>query len=317
MTCIGCDVLVSTEKKEKIKESAVAIFILAKNNWARVTISSQSAELAYYVLLSLFPILIVVGNLVPFLPIDVDAILPYVETMMPPDIFKVIKPILLQFLNSSSSSAISIGLVTAIWSSSKGFNSLQTVLNSVYGTQKRKNFIIVRVASFLIALAMIVILGAVVFIFVFGEQLIRFIQDKLSLPFDLLTDFTQLKWGVTVIVLMVIFTVIYFLVPNNRWNILYSLPGAVFATVGWLVSSQAFSLYVRFGGGNSVGYGTIGIFIVLMLWLYLVSMILLTGAFVNVMVYQYLNGVDFQNEPKKEVKMAKTSKKQRRKLNKT
>lgn len=301
-------------KSKKSREKIISVFQLAQKNWENANVSSQAAQLAYFVLLSLFPILLVAGNLIPFLPISTEEIMPYVQSAVPPDIFKLLQPILDNILHSSSGIAISFGVVTAIWSASSGFNALQQVMNNVYGTEMRKNFIVARIFSFIIALVMIVVLGSVILIFVFGEQVIRFVQEKLALNMDILSEFTSIKWVTTILVLLIVFMILYWLVPNVRWGIKYALPGAVFATVGWLLSSQAFSIYVRFQGGKSIGTGTLSIFIVLMLWLYLIATILLLGGFINVMVYHYLKEIKEPHPDDDQAIPQAKGMKQRRKL---
>lgn len=303
-------------EKEAKKAKLLKVFELAKENWTNANISSQAAQLAYYVLLSLFPVLLVAGNLIPFLPIDADQLYPYLQSSIPADIYKLLKPILDTILHSSSGTAISFGVITAIWSLSSGFNALQQVLNVVYGAKMRKNFIIARIFSFFIALVMIAVLGAVILVFVFGEQVVSLLQEKLHLNMAFFAEFTSIKWGVTIFVLLVIFIMLYWLVPNVHWGFKYTLPGAVFATIGWLISSQAFSLYVRFEGGKSIGTGTLSIFIVLMLWLYLIATILLLGGFFNVLVYHYHKEIHQPKKREAEKETRKTGKKQRRQLRK-
>ncbi|WP_267462139.1 YihY/virulence factor BrkB family protein [Carnobacterium viridans] len=123
-------------KSASFKDRFKHFLEVLKPNWARAEVSSNAAELAYFTLLSLFPILLVVANVIPLFPIDAADILPMVETAVPPDIYNVLAPILESYLNSSSGGAISIGLITSLWSASKAFNALQNVLNDVYGVEK-------------------------------------------------------------------------------------------------------------------------------------------------------------------------------------
>lgn len=263
---------------------------ILKENWERADVSSRAAELAYFVLFSLFPILIVVANVIPLLVIDVDEVLEYIQMAVPPNIYDILSPILVDFVGSSSGGVISIGLITAVWSASKAFNSLQDVINEVYGTEKRKNFILVRVASFLTQLAIVSVVGVLVFAVVFGEQILRFIQNTFAVDLSVILDLFSLSWLLMLIVLFLVFSLIYLLVPNHHVHIKYGIPGAVFASIGFIVLSQGFSLYVRFAGGDASANGTIGVVIVLMLWLYLTAMIVLLGAFVNVVYFEFKTG---------------------------
>lgn len=263
---------------------------VVKPNMERAEVSSNAAELAYFTLLSLFPILLVVANIIPLFPIKASDVLPMLETGVPPDIYNVLAPILENYLSSSSRGAISIGLITSLWAASKAFNALQNVLNSVYGVEKRENFIIVRLVSFLVQLAIVAIVGSLVFIFVFGEQILLFVQDFLRIDLGIILQILGYRWLVLFIVLTLVLTMVYFLVPNNRLNIKYAFPGAVFTTIGWLILSEAFTLYIRFAGGEAAASATFGVFIVLMVWLYLSAVILLLGGLINTIYFEYKIG---------------------------
>ena len=281
-------------KSASFKDRFKYFLEVLKPNWARAEVSSNAAELAYFTLLSLFPILLVVANVIPLFPINAADILPMVETAVPPDIYNVLAPILESYLNSSSGGAISIGLITSLWSASKAFNALQNVLNDVYGVEKRNNFIIVRLVSFLVQLAIVAIVGAVIFVFVFGEFILLFIEDFVGIDLDFILQIFSFKWLVLFIVLILIITMVYFLVPNHRLHIKYAFPGALFTTIGWMVLSQAFTLYVQFAGGEAAASATFGVFIVLMLWLYLSAIILLLGELINTVYFEIKIGKSVQ-----------------------
>ncbi|MGY0400693.1 YihY/virulence factor BrkB family protein [Carnobacterium jeotgali] len=283
-------VLTTDIKQASFKDKFKSLIEVVKPNWARAEVSSNAAELAYFTLLSLFPILLVVANIIPLFPINAADILPMLETAVPPDIYTVLAPVLENYLSSSSGGAISIGLITSLWSASKAFNALQNVLNDVYGVEKRNNFIIVRLVSFLVQLAIVAIVGALIFIFVFGEQILLFIQDFIGIDLSLVLQVFGYKWLVLLVVLILVITMVYFLVPNHRLHIKYALPGAIFATVGWLILSQAFTLYVKYAGGEAAASATFGVFIVLMLWLYLSAIILLIGGLINTIYFEFKTG---------------------------
>nr|WP_324199212.1 YihY/virulence factor BrkB family protein [Carnobacterium viridans] len=153
---------------------------------------------------------------------------------------------------------------------------------------------IVRLVSFLVQLAIVAIVGVLIFVFVFGEFILLFIEDFVGIELDFILQIFSLKWLVLFIVLILIITMVYFLVPNHRMHIKYALPGAVFATIGWMVLSQAFTLYVQFAGGEAAASATFGVFIVLMLWLYLSAIILLLGALINAVYFEIKTGKSVQ-----------------------
>ncbi|MBC1911601.1 YihY/virulence factor BrkB family protein [Listeria booriae] len=271
------------QTKTKLKQ----VGEIAKTNWKNARVTSHAAQLTFYILLSILPMMLVFGNLIPLLPIPKEEIYNTLQTFMPPEVYDILHPVIESMLTNASGTAISLGLITAIWSASKCFSALQEVLNIVYQAPDRKNFIVTRIMSFLMMLVIIVVLGAVVFVFAFGEQIVTFLQDQLDLKLDALADLGATKWFITPIFLFILFLIIYWLVPNVKWKIRKSVIGALFATIGWLAATELLSAYVSFQGDKILGFGSLSIMIVIMLWLYFVSIILLLGAFINVIIDSY------------------------------
>ncbi|MBC2117639.1 YihY/virulence factor BrkB family protein [Listeria booriae] len=271
------------QTKTKLKQ----VGEIAKTNWKSARVTSHAAQLTFYILLSILPMMLVFGNLIPLLPIPKEEIYNTLQTFMPPEVYDILRPVIESMLTNASGTAISLGLITAIWSASKCFSALQEVLNIVYQAPDRKNFIVTRIMSFLMMLVIIVVLGAVVFVFAFGEQIVTFLQDQFDLKLDALADLGATKWFITPIFLFILFLIIYWLVPNVKWKIRKSVIGALFATIGWLAATELLSAYVSFQGDKILGFGSLSIMIVIMLWLYFVSIILLLGAFINVIIDSY------------------------------
>ncbi|MBC1318318.1 YihY/virulence factor BrkB family protein [Listeria booriae] len=271
------------QTKTKLKQ----VGEIAKTNWKNARITSHAAQLTFYILLSILPMMLVFGNLIPLFPIPKEEIYNTLQTFMPPEVYDILHPVIESMLTNASGTAISLGLITAIWSASKCFSALQEVLNIVYQAPDRKNFIVTRIMSFLMMLVIIVVIGAVVFVFAFGEQIVTFLQDQLDLKLDALADLGATKWFITPIFLFILFLIIYWLVPNVKWKIRKSVIGALFATIGWLAATELLSAYVSFQGDKILGFGSLSIMIVIMLWLYFVSIILLLGAFINVIIDSY------------------------------
>ncbi|MBC1798733.1 YihY/virulence factor BrkB family protein [Listeria booriae] len=271
------------QTKTKLKQ----VGEIAKTNWKNARITSHAAQLTFYILLSILPMMLVFGNLIPLFPIPKEEIYNTLQTFMPPEVYDILHPVIESMLTNASGTAISLGLITAIWSASKCFSALQEVLNIVYQAPDRKNFIVTRIMSFLMMLVIIVVLGAVVFVFAFGEQIVTFLQDQFDLKLDALADIGATKWFITPIFLFILFLIIYWLVPNVKWKIRKSVIGALFATIGWLAATELLSAYVSFQGDKILGFGSLSIMIVIMLWLYFVSIILLLGAFINVIIDSY------------------------------
>lgn len=272
------------------KMDVYEIFTITKKHFLRAEIGRQSAELAYYILLALFPMLLALANVIPFLPLPTDRILEYAELAVPDEIDQVLLPVLEGYLRGGSGGAISFGVFLSFWPASKAFSVFQNVLNQVYDAKPRKNFIIKRIFSFLSTLLFVTLLGVVSFIFVFGREILELVQSLFSVDIlGLITAFEQVRWIMAFSVLITILAFVYYFVPNVKWALKYALPGAVTATIGFLLISQLFSYYISVAGTASIGTETIGVFIVLMIWLYLLGNVFILGGVVNVIYYDYMH----------------------------
>lgn len=277
------------EKKIPHKNKLVRFIQLAQSNWERASVTQSAAEMAYFLLLSLFPILLVIANIIPLLPFDPNEVLSLVADFVPQDIYSVIEPIIEGYLASGSGGAISIGLIAAIWSASKVITTLRRVLDEVYGSEQTSNFIVGRILSLLTMIAILLVIGLALFIFIFGEQILFFVEESIGISIPFIQEFLLLRYVVLIAILFLVFLIVYWFVPNHSLTFKYSYQGAIFATIGWLILTQGFSTYVNLAGGDAVANATFGAFIVLMLFLYLSSMIILLGALMNAMIFEWKN----------------------------
>lgn len=297
------------EKKIPHKNKIVRIVKIVQSNWERAAVSQNAAEMAYFVLLSLLPILLVVANVIPLFPMDTAEILNMVQTAIPADIYSVLEPTLESYLESASGGAISFGLLAAIWSASKVITILRRVLDEVYGSFQTKNFIVARILSLVVMMGILLVIGMAVFAFVFGEQILRFIQDTFAFEIPFIQEFLVLRWVILIAILFAVFLIVYRYIPNHSLSIKYAYPGAIFASLGWVVLTQGFSLYISFAGGDDIANATFGAFIALMLFLYLSGMVVLLGALFNAMIFEWKNRQsveDYEKERRDKKELKKT-----------
>ncbi|MGC6768422.1 YihY/virulence factor BrkB family protein [Enterococcus sp. LJL128] len=252
-------------------------------------IGNTSVVVAYYLLLSLFPLLITIGNLLPYLRIDPNTVLPYVAEIIPETIFNDLKPAIKSLLTQSSGGLLSISALATLWSASQSINALQTAMNKAFGVEPRKNIIIVRLVSLVVIVLFLVSLVGVVVVLGLGQNILEFLEPFVHIPTDFLDTFEALKWPVTALGLFLVLSLIYLVVPNVKLKSRSVLPGAVFATIGWLLLSQVFGIYITYFSSRVSGYQIIGSFIVLMLWLNFAATIIVLGGIVNAVVEDYLS----------------------------
>lgn len=259
-------------------------------------INDAAVVVAFWELLSLFPLIIFAGNVVPLLHIDGQNILDYVVTAVPPPITKQILPIARHFVPHGSSGLLSIGAIGTWWAGSRGVNALKRMMDRTYGVLGQQNAILLRMISLFMTVLLAIALVMIVVIFSFGQQVLDWITPLLNIPVNLPHLFGTLKWPVTAVVVFLMLILIYYLLPNVKLRLRSVVPGALLTTVGWLLLSQLFSLYVRYFAQTVLSYGTIGFFIVLLLWLDFSAWIMMFGAMINVVVqYTFFGEVERNN----------------------
>jgi membrane protein len=240
-----------------------------------------SAQLAYYFLLALFPMLIFLTSLVGFLPDVQQSIFKGVGRIFPPQTMNIITETMQDIVTNRSGKLLSFGILGTIWAASGGVEALMGTLNLAYHVKEWRSFWKVR----LIAIGLTVMLS---FLIISGTVLIMFV-DKFSVWAAALLGLEKsfaLFWAVAeyffgLFLLLIGIEVIYYFAPNIklRWRLV--TPGGLFSLIALIVSSHLFSLYLRYGPSYSVTYGSLGAVIVLMLWLYLMGMTLLIGGEIN------------------------------------
>ncbi|WP_207696792.1 membrane protein [Enterococcus sp. DIV0212c] len=258
-------------------------------------IGNTSVVVAYYLLLSLFPLLIAVGNILPYLHIDPNDVLPYIAEAIPKAIFNDLKPAIQSLLTQRSGGLLSISALAALWSASQSINALQTAMNKAFGVEQRKNFIIVRIMSLLVILLFMIAIVGVVGVLGLGKTILDLLQPIFHFSTDFIDTFQALKWPITSLVLLVIMCLIYRVVPNAKLSFRSIIPGAVFATVGWMLLSQAFGLYIKYFSSKIASYQIIGSFIILMLWLNFAATIIILGGIINAVVKEYISNEKIQH----------------------
>lgn len=277
------------EQKIPFKDKLARLIPILQSNWERATVNQSGAEMAFFILLSLFPLLLVIANIIPLLPLETNEVLVLVADFVPEDIFNIIEPILEGYLESASGGFISFGLLTAIWSASKVITILRRVLDDVYGSVQEKNFVVGRILSLFVLIGILIIIGAAIFVFVFGEAILTFIQNTIGFDIPFVQEFLLLRWVILIVILFAVLLVIFRFVPNHHLTFNYSYQGALFSTVGWMLLTQGFSIYLSFASDDALTNATFGGFLALMLFLYLSSIVILLGALLNAIIFEWKN----------------------------
>ncbi len=257
----------------------IMIFMDFQRQMKKKNISSFAASIAFFLFLSLVPMVILICTIIPYTPLSeenlVHAITQVIPDMMDPLIVGIISDVY-----DKSAGVLSVAAIVTIWSAGKGVMALIRGLNEVNEVEEKRNYIVLRVVASFYTLVMLVLLLLTLLLNVFGNVLLDTLVASLpqTIPlFEFLFHFRFLAvWGV----LAVLFTIIYSVLPDKKLKLRYQLPGAIFSAVVWSIYSWGFSIYVEATKSYST-YGSLSIIIMIMLWMYFCIYIILIGAQIN------------------------------------
>jgi membrane protein len=244
-------------------------------------VPAMGAQLTYYLILSFFPFLIFVFAVLSYSDISVSDAIKNVSSVLPQLSDQMIVDVFTELQKSRNGSLLSIGLLATLWSASNGINAVVKALNKAYDVEENRPFWKARGISFIFTIILAVLIFLSMILLIFGKVIGETIYRVTQLPgnFEVLWGIAQ--YVIPLITMVCAFVLLYKYTPNLRLRFREVIPGAVFATLGWVVTSILFSFYVNNFGNYTKTYGSIGGIIVLLTWLYLSSILIILGGEMN------------------------------------
>jgi membrane protein len=245
-----------------------------------------AAALGFYLTLAIFPAMIFVMAVIPYLPIaHVDqAIMDLLREALPGSAADMFTGVVKEVTGQQRGGLLSIGLLGALWATSSGMYAIMQQLNITYDVEETRGFVKARLTAIGLSLLFsILILGGFSLIVLGGQ-----IQDALGARFGfspaLLAFFVVFRWVVIVLGLLLAFALIYYLAPNVKQRFAFITTGSVFGAAVLMVASVGFAWYAKNFGNYSATYGSIGAVVILMLWLYIAGLVILLGSEINALI---------------------------------
>lgn len=236
-------------------------------------LTGESAKAAYYIFLSFFPLILVIFALTGIFGGEqtFDWIMDQIRGRTPPSTAAFLDDVVRQITSRPEAGALGIGILLTIWSASGSIAALADGLDTVYDVKERRNWFKKRVLVLTLLLAVVVLLVGGAVIIVAGPPIIE------ALGLGVVAKI--LRWPVAAIMIVALFWILYYFLPNRDQGEAKGkvLIGAVVGSLVWLAVTAGFRFYVSNFGNYNKAYGSIGVVIVLMLWLYLTSLSILFG----------------------------------------
>lgn len=242
-------------------------------------------QLAFFLVLSLIPLVALIGAIASALSIPVDTIRSAIDGAVPKAVADIIANVMTaQGLNFN----VVAFFVAAFILASNGTNSMIITSNEIYKI-KSEGYFKRRIKAILMTVSLVGLFFFLLVVPVWGDTIFEIIAASISknIPIDFIYRlFKLLQYPITIIILYFNIKLIYVIAPDEKIESTSATKGSIFTTVGWILASEIYSFYIATFSNYSLFYGSISNVIILLLWVYILSYIFVLGMILNAGSYK-------------------------------
>lgn len=263
----------------------IEFLISCKRIWekyAKDEITVYAAQASFFIVISAFPFIMLLLLMIQLIPtVHQSDLLALLVRIMPDMLDALVTNIVNDLYVKSAGTAVSITALFALWSASRGVMSIERGLNRICGAAEQRNYIVHRLICTGYTVIFIAVCLVSLVLLVFGTAIQNFFVHTFPFLVHITRPIISFRGLLTSVLFLFAFLTLYTVLPRKKLNPWHQLPGAVFATICWMLFSYAFSLYFTHFSNYSYMYGSLTAIVLLMLWLYFCICILFIGAEIN------------------------------------
>lgn len=262
---------------------------LARRVWGEMQedeVFGRAAQLSYYFLLALFPLLIFLTSFIGFVVGSGTgmrhSLFNYLGKVMPAAAFVLVDSTITEITNASGGGKISLGILAALWAASTGMGAITQALNVAYEVSETRPWWKQKLVALGLTIALALLIISALALVLYGGHIADGLAGHFGFGRAFIIAWKILQWPVLLGFMLTAFGLIYYWAPDlhdQDWR--WVTPGAAIAVSIWLIISFGFRLYLHFFDSYSKSYGSLGAVIVLMLWLYFTGAAVLIGGEIN------------------------------------
>lgn len=260
-------------------------YIFGKLNYSEL--SSKSAEVAFFLTLSIFPFLMFTVSAVAYIPaLKIESYVGMIERVIPGRATDFIVLIVKSAVTNRDTRYLFLSFAITMWSFSRAVKALIKGMNRAFLSPETRSFIKVMFISFVFTLVLVILIFSSMILLVYGEKLGHLVFDFLHIDRIFIKVWDITRYVVGTVSTGLVFCLLYKYTPNIKLKITEVIPGAVFATLGWFTMSFIYSFYTNNYSNYEVIYGSFEEVIVLLTWIYLSSWVIVIGYEINSRIYK-------------------------------
>lgn len=250
-------------------------------------IAVLSANLSYYFILSILPLIVVALSLTPYFKIDQNYLLEKINAIAPGVLGEYIFGMISEVLNNKSNTILTFGIIVTLWSASNGIYGLMYAFNVAFRVKEERMWLKVKIISVLFTVVLMISMFLMLVLLVFGKQITWLMFHKLNFDTGFYNMWNYITVLLPLIFTFVIFVFLYKLATNVKISFANVALGALFASISWIILSKLFGYYIDHFSNYIKTYGSIGAIMLFVMWLYFTGYILIIGAEINAIIYNY------------------------------
>ncbi len=258
----------------------------------------SAAEMAFFCIFAFFPLLMVLHASFSIALVDVQLDLPFLQNLLPKEIVNLLDSYINQIQGNSDVSFLILGGFLTIYTLTNFMRSTKRSIRNIYHSHGYGFALAEWIVSLIFALLFLVLFIILLILLIMSGQILGIIESLFPwLNISILKS--VFRYIFTGIVVYTIITLFYLWIPNIPVRLQDIFPGTLFTSVFWVFISFIFAFYMNNFAHYSIIYGSIGAFIMLLLWIYISCIIILSGALINYTIYAKKQRNDNVNVDKK------------------
>ena len=263
------------------KGGAIGKIVALARRVQRMRIPGHAANAGYFIVVSVFPGLVLLLSVLRYTQLDAGDLMQLLQGVIPAALLPAAEKLIISTYAQTSRAMISVSAIGALWSASRGMHGVLQGLNAIYGVREDRGYWYTRSISVLYTFALILVLLLTLVLNLFGETLVDMLESSRIPAWQILSGVLDLRFVLLLVLQTLLFCAMFMVLPNRKNRFSDSFPGAVLASMGWLIFTELFSVYVEHFRGYSGIYGSVYAVALSMLWLYFCLSILFYGGALN------------------------------------
>lgn len=241
-------------------------------------------EIAFFLILSIFPMITILGMFMSLFMISFDAILDFASQILPMQVVNILEP----YMNGNITTNVVFTLMIGFYLAANGPHSIVVATDTLYGIEG-KDYIQTRLKAIFMTLILMVVFIILVVGLAFGNKIIKYLLAAglfSEIGPQLYNIYLLFKWPTAFLLIFFCVKLLYTMAPDKQIPSAHVNRGAAFTTICWTVVTLIYSFYINNFSHYDLFYGSLANIVILMMWVYIISYILVIGIAINSDVYE-------------------------------